>query len=146
MTAPPSGDTTCAFCAIVQGRASARVVWRSEEIIAFLPDVPAVAGHTLVVPNQHVRDIWDVDLRLGRKLADATLRVASGVASAVGTRQMNIIQSSGAAAGQSVFHLHVHIVPREAEDRMPRMWPSDAVWQPEDLDQIAAVLGAALAG
>lgn len=145
MTSSPSDEENCAFCAIVQGRASARVVWHSEDIIAFLPDVPAVAGHTLVIPTRHVRDIWDVDLRLGRKLADATSRVAEGVASAVGTRQINIIQSSGVAAGQSVFHLHVHVVPREAGDRMPKMWPPDADWLPDNLDQIADDLRAAFA-
>ena len=143
MTFPPSGEESCAFCAIVQGRATARVVWRSEDVIAFLPDIPAVAGHTLVVPTQHVRDIWDVDLWLGRKLAEATRRVALGVANAVGTRQMNVIQSSGAAAGQSVFHLHVHIVPRKPGDRMPNLWPTDAEWLPEKLDQIAADLRSA---
>ncbi|UYY83677.1 HIT domain-containing protein (plasmid) [Arthrobacter sp. YA7-1] len=146
MTSSPSGEEGCAFCAIVQGHAPARVVWRSEDVIAFLPDAPAVAGHTLVVPTWHVRDIWDVDSSLGRKLAHATSRVAEGVASAAGTRQINIIQSNGPAAGQTVFHLHVHVVPREPGDRMPEMWPPDADWSPNNLDQMAADLRAAFAG
>lgn len=140
MTWPPSGEEGCPFCAIARGDAPARVVWRSEDIIAFLPDVPAVAGHTLVVPTRHVRDIWDVDRSLARELADATGRVAEMVASATDTRALNIIQSSGAAAGQSVFHLHVHVVPRQPGDRMPELWPPDAHWSSNNLDQIAADL------
>lgn len=144
MTAPRSGQKECPFCAIARGQANARMVWRSEHVIAFLPDVPAVAGHTLVVPTHHVRDIWEIDSWLGRELADATRKVAKGIA-AVGNRALNIIQSNGAAAGQSVFHLHVHVVPRQPDDRMPQLWPPDADWSPNDLDQVAAKLRDAIA-
>ncbi|MCI0144159.1 HIT family protein [Arthrobacter bambusae] len=145
MTSSPPGEESCAFCGIVQGHGPARVVWRSDDVIAFLPDVPAVAGHTLVVPTRHVRDIWDVDPWLGQKLAYATSRVAEGVAIAAGTRQINLIQSNGLAAGQTVFHLHVHVVPRQPGDRMPEMWPPDADWSPANLDQMAADLRTAFA-
>lgn len=112
--------------------------------MAFLPDVPAVAGHVLVIPRRHVRDIWDVDIQTCRLLADATRRVAAAVSVATGTRDLNIIQSNGAAAGQSVFHLHVHVVPRHPGDRMPKLWPPDADWSPGSLDAIAANLRSAV--
>jgi histidine triad (HIT) family protein len=136
----------CPFCAIGQGRAPAREVLRTEDIVSFLPDVPAVLGHTLVVPRHHVCDIWDVDSMLWRKLADATRQVAAAVSAATGTRELNIIQSNGASAGQSVFHLHVHVVPRRPGDRMPHLWPPDAQWSATTLDATAAELQSVLSG
>jgi histidine triad (HIT) family protein len=145
MTASPPGVQECPFCAIANGQANARVVWRSESIIAFLPDVPAVEGHTLLVPRRHVRDIWGLESPLARELADATRQVAMGVATALGTEDLNIIQSNGAAAGQSVFHLHIHVVPRLSGDRMPDLWPPDAEWSAHHLDEIATKLVEAIA-
>lgn len=142
MNLSSSNEEDCPFCQIIHGVLSAREVWRSDEVIAFLPDVPAVVGHTLVLPTRHIRDIWDVDVSLGRILADATGRIAAGVSAATGTRELNIIQSNGVAAGQSVFHLHVHIVPRKPGDRMPALWPVDATWSSNDLERIAESLRA----
>lgn len=134
----------CPFCAIVAGRARAREVWRTDAVLAFLPDVPAVLGHTLVVPTAHLPDIWSVRRAQAHDLADATSRVAAAVAQATNAEGMNIIQSNGVAAGQSVFHLHIHVVPRRDGDRMPELWPEDAKWQPTQLDSVAAELRAAI--
>ncbi|MDE3721379.1 HIT domain-containing protein [Nocardiopsis sp. N85] len=139
-------DQGCPFCAIAQQRAPAREVLRTEDVVAFLPDVPAVLGHTLLIPRQHARDIWDVDVRLGQALTNATRQVVAAVSAATGTRELNIIQSNGAAAGQSVFHLHVHVVPRRHGDRMPHLWPPDANWSPGALDVIAGELRSAFPG
>jgi len=138
MTEPAEVNGGCPFCAISEGIAPSREVWRSDKVLAFLPDVPAVEGHTLVIPRRHVRDIWDMDATTARLLLEATVMVAAAVAKAIGTRHMNIIQSSGEAAGQTVFHLHVHIVPRLPGDRMPELWPGDADWSPATLDAVAA--------
>lgn len=127
----------CPFCAIVAGRAPAREVLRTSDVLAFLPDVPAVLGHTLVVPKAHLPNIWAVGQREAHALADATRRVATAVATAVNAEDMNIIQSNGVAAGQSVFHLHIHVVPRKPGDRMPDLWPDDAKWQVAQLDSVA---------
>jgi histidine triad (HIT) family protein len=112
--------------------------------LAFLPDVPAVLGHTLVVPTTHLPDIWAVGQREACDLADATRRVAVAVAEATNAEGMNIIQSNGVAAGQSVFHLHIHVVPRKSGDRMPDLWPDDAEWSVAQLDSIAEELRATI--
>jgi histidine triad (HIT) family protein len=62
------------------------------------------------------------------------------VRDALNPQGMNIIQSNGLAAGQSVFHLHVHVVPRETHDRMPSLWPPDAAWSDSQLDESASML------
>ncbi|WP_372502692.1 MULTISPECIES: HIT family protein [Dietzia] len=139
---PP--DAECPFCAIIADRAPAREVLRTDRIIAFLPDVPAVRGHVLVVPRKHVDYIWRLDRAIGCDLADAVRLVSSAVVESTRADGLNVIQSNGEAAGQSVFHLHVHIVPRHRGDRMPELWPPDAIWSPEVLDKVAAELAASL--
>lgn len=134
----------CPFCAIVAGDGPAREVLRTDAVVAFLPDIPAVRGHVLVVPTAHLRDIWDVDARTGHELADATRTVAAAASAATGAEGLNIIQSNGEAAGQSVFHLHVHIVPRHHKDRMPELWPEDAAWPTDELDSMQVDIKAAL--
>jgi histidine triad (HIT) family protein len=90
-----------------------------------------------VIPTRHLSDIWGVGAKESHVLADATLRVAAAVAQATNAEGMNILQSNGVAAGQSIFHLHVHIVPRKVGDRMPILWPDDAEWGVEQLDAVA---------
>ncbi|BBZ49102.1 HIT domain-containing protein [Mycobacterium heidelbergense] len=114
----------------------AREIFRTDSVLVFQPDVPAVLGHTLVVPTAHLPNIWAVGEELACELASITRRVAAAVAEATNAEGLNIIQSNGAAAGQTVFHLHVHVVPRSDGDRMPRLWPEDAEWQPAQLDSI----------
>ena len=139
-----SNPDRCPFCAIAAGNALAREILRTDSVLAFLPDVPAVLGHTLVVPTAHLPDIWSVGEGQLRELASVTRRVAAAVAEATNAEGLNVIQSNGAAAGQTVFHLHIHVVPRNEGDRMPRLWPDDADWQPAQLDSITERLHLAL--
>nr|WP_249404862.1 MULTISPECIES: HIT domain-containing protein [unclassified Plantibacter] len=131
---------TCPFCAIVAGNAPARVVAETPTSVSFLPDVPAVLGHVLVVPRCHVSDLWDLDEEQARALGADVLATSRVVRDALQPAGLNIIQSNGAAAGQSVFHLHVHVVPRTADDRMPDLWPKDAHWDTAQLDSVAREL------
>ncbi|MFF1530930.1 HIT family protein [Cellulomonas sp. NPDC058312] len=133
-------DAGCPFCRIAKGEEPARIVWKDAAALSFLPDVPAVLGHTLVVPRTHVRDIWELDPTNARALADAVRSAAHAVRAATGFDGLNVVQSNGAAAGQTVFHLHVHLVPRTDGDRMPRLWPPDAAWSRDELDRSADAL------
>jgi histidine triad (HIT) family protein len=127
----------CPFCRIVRGEdPGAREVFRNEHVVAFLPLEPATPGHTLVVPRGHVPDLWSLDGDVAAHLARATLRLSEAVRRATDPEGLNIIQSNGKAATQTVFHLHVHIVPRWTGDRMGPIWPAagrapetDGVWQ-----------------
>lgn len=140
MTAERMGRDNCPFCRIVAARVPAHDVLRTDRIVAFFPDAPAVLGHTLIVPRDHVRDVWELDRQTGHDLADAICRVAHAVRTATGDPGMNVIQSNGRAAGQTVFHLHVHVVPRRDGDRMPHLWPSEFSWPSEELAHLQAAL------
>lgn len=119
-------DKSCSFCHIVAG-ADTHVleVYRDEHVVAFFPSEPATLGHTLVVPKAHIRDIWSIDENTAAYLSKIVVRLANAVQVALEPEGINIIQSNGQAATQSVPHLHVHIVPRWTDDAVGRIWPPE---------------------
>ena len=121
-------DFNCEFCEIVANEEPAREVLRTDSVVAFFPTSPATLGHTLIIPRDHISDIWSLDEPTSHDLTDATLRVARAVKEAIAMDGMNIIQSNGEAATQSVFHLHVHVVPRQSNDGIGRIWPPETNW------------------
>lgn len=116
--------TSCPFCAIIMGEGWAREVYRDDHAVAFFPLRPAALGHTLVVPRRHIPDIWELPEADAACLSRTVLRVAAALRTAVTPDGLNIIQSNGVAATQTVPHLHVHLVPRWAADAMGPIWPA----------------------
>ncbi|MFJ8868354.1 HIT family protein [Streptomyces sp. NPDC102473] len=115
----------CDFCSIIAGESAAEVIYETASTISFLPLNPATYGHTLVVPKNHVRDIWEINLEAANELMAATLQVAHGIRLALKPEGLNLINSSGAVATQTIFHLHIHLVPRWENDRVGKIWPPD---------------------
>jgi histidine triad (HIT) family protein len=114
----------CDFCAIVRGEEPlADIVCEGEMWLAFFPLAPATAGHTLVVPRRHVADLWSVDPELAAQLMNAVIHVGRAIQDALTPDGMNVITSSGEAAEQTIYHLHLHIVPRYRDDRFGPIWP-----------------------
>lgn len=128
-------DPDCPFCEIIQrDEPDVREVYRDEHVVAFFPTEPAVLGHTMIVPRDHVPDIWGLDERTAGHLARATVRLAEAVRVAVQPEGLNVIQSNGAAATQTVLHLHVHLIPRWDGDAMGPIWPGETDYSEEDKD------------
>ena len=92
--------------------------------MAFLPLDPATNGHTLVVPRLHVRDFWEVGPALAAEMAAACLQVGKALRELLSPEGMNLITSAGDVAEQTVFHLHMHVVPRWPGDAIGALWPS----------------------
>lgn len=133
--------TSCPFCAIIMGEGWAREIYRDDHTVAFFPLRPAALGHTLVVPRRHIPDIWELPEADSACLSRAVLRVAAALRAAVTPGGLNIIQSSGAAATQTVPHLHIHLVPRWAADAMGPIWPAKPPSHPpQALDNLRAKL------
>ena len=128
------------FCRIVAGGEPARIVARFDGAVAFLPSRPATAGHTLVVPRVHVVSPVELDMAPAHQLTDAVLAVARRVMQVIGPDGLNVVQSTGAVASQTVAHLHVHVVPRTGGDGLPGLWPPGRDWDHDELDRIAATL------
>lgn len=125
----------CSFCEIVQRQESnVREVYRDDHVIAFFPLEPATLGHTLIIPREHIPDIWALDEDTAAHLAKAVVRLSKAVQIAVEPEGLNIIQSNGEVATQTVFHLHVHIVPRWTGDAVGRIWPPETNYSEEAKD------------
>lgn len=107
-----SYDTDNPFARILRGEAPASMVYEDEHAIAFMDLMPQVEGHTLVIPRAPCRDLFDVDPDVLAGTMRATQTVAAAVKSTFDAPGIMIAQLSGAAAGQTVFHLHFHILPR----------------------------------
>ena len=137
-------DPDCDFCQIVAREEPAREVLRTDKIVAFFPLELATLGHTLVIPREHIPDIWSLDDQTSHDLTEATLRVARAIRDAISMQGLNIIQSNGEVATQSVFHLHVHVVPRSSHDDMGDIWPTQTYWSESDKSDTQDKIRAAL--
>jgi histidine triad (HIT) family protein len=131
----PTSEADCAFCEIVQkDDLDAREIYRNESVVAFFPLEPATLGHTLVVPRQHIHDIWSLDEGIAAELARVTVRLSRVMRLALHPEGLNVIQSNGEVATQTVFHLHVHIVPRWTGDSLGRIWPPETNYAESEKD------------
>ncbi|MDQ3849934.1 MAG: HIT family protein [Actinomycetota bacterium] len=132
-------DADCLFCKIVAGDVPATVVAEDERTVAFMDINPASRGHALVVPRAHARDLHDI----GADDLQACILAAQGLAGRVreklGADGVNLLNSSGSAAWQTVFHFHLHVIPRYERDPLRLPWvpaPGDA----EEIQAAAAQL------
>ncbi|MFT3831736.1 MAG: HIT family protein [Micropruina sp.] len=105
----------CLFCSIVAGDIPARRIYQDDRAVAFLDINPWKRGHTLVIPRRHVDDVLDADEAL-TEIAPAIASTSRLLVERLGADGLNLLSNAGAVAGQEVFHLHVHLVPRYADD------------------------------
>jgi histidine triad (HIT) family protein len=135
----PARDPDCLFCKIVAGELPATVVGEDGRTLSFMDINPATRGHALVVPREHAADLLEIGQDDLAAVAAAAKRLAARAKEALGADGVNLINSCGAAAWQTVFHFHVHVIPRYRDDPLKLPW----VPAPGDADEIAAA-GAAL--
>lgn len=107
----------CIFCKIIERSAPAEILYETETIISFLDILPVNLGHTLVVPKGHYADLTEVPHEIIRDLFSTVKRLSPVITGAVQAEGFNIIGNNGRAAGQTVFHCHIHIIPRYHNDK-----------------------------
>jgi histidine triad (HIT) family protein len=112
----------CIFCAIAAGTMPSERVYEDERTVAFLDIFPAADGHVLVIPRAHADNVHSADPADVAACAQTAQRLATGLAGALGSDGITITQANGAAAGQTVFHYHVHVIPRFAGDGVLNPW------------------------
>ena len=135
-------DPDCIFCKIVAGELPARIVDEDERTIAFMDIAPATRGHALVIPREHSADLLDVPAEdLAATLA-AAQRLAARVGQRLGADGVNLLNACGAAAWQTVFHFHVHVIPRYSDDPLRLPW-TPAQGDPDEIAAAAEELAAA---
>ncbi len=127
-------DPDCLFCKIVAGELPATVVDSDDRTVAFMDINPATRGHALVVPREHAADLLAISGDDLAACARSAQRLAKRVKDRLGADGVNLLNSSGVAAWQTVFHFHVHVVPRYDGDPLELPWTP----APGDEAEIAA--------
>jgi histidine triad (HIT) family protein len=125
----------CIFCSIVAGEAPAQIVDSDEHTVAFMDVAPATRGHALVIPRRHVADLVEVDDEELSRCISAARRLALRMRETLEPAGFNLLNSCGSAAWQTVFHFHVHVVPRYEDDPLKLPWIPEA----GDIDEIGRI-------
>jgi histidine triad (HIT) family protein len=133
-------DPDCIFCKIVAGSLPASIVDEDERTIAFMDISPAARGHALVIPRTHAADLLSIDPEELAAVAVAARRLAIRMKERLGADGINVINSCGAAAWQTVFHFHLHVIPRYEGDQLRQPWVP-APGDPDDVVAAAATIG-----
>ncbi len=115
-------DPNCIFCKIVAGEIPSTIVDEDERTIAFMDIAPATRGHALVIPREHATDLLSIPPEDLTAVAVAAQRLASRAKERLGADGVNLLNSCGAAAWQTVFHFHVHVIPRYTGDPLRLPW------------------------
>jgi len=115
--------TDCVFCKIADGQIPASTVYEDEDCVAFMDIGQVNPGHVLVAAKRHAQDLYALDDAQAAAVARGVARVARAIRAAFAPEGLSVYQANGAAAGQTVFHYHVHLVPRFANDAMRFTWP-----------------------
>ena len=126
-----AADPDCLFCKIVAGELPATRVAEDERTVTFMDINPATRGHVLVVPREHARDLLSIDPEDLAAVAQAGQRIAASMPERLGADGVNLLNSCGRAAWQTVFHFHLHVIPRYDTD------PLRLPWMPEPGDREA---------
>jgi histidine triad (HIT) family protein len=139
----------CVFCAIMARTVPSSVVYQDETCTAFMDIQPVNPGHVLVTPNAHVGSLADLDLETGRHMFEVAQRIAQALReSGLHCQGVNLFLADGAAAGQDVFHVHLHVIPRYRGDGFGFRFGPDYGRRPprSELDSQAAQMRSALEG
>ncbi|WP_418750170.1 HIT family protein [Frisingicoccus sp.] len=115
-------EKDCIFCKIANGEIPASTVYEDDMFRVILDMSPATKGHALILPKKHMADIFEMDSETAEKAFVLVAKVAKGMKAALNCDGLNIVQNNGEVAGQTVFHFHMHIIPRYEGDGQNINW------------------------
>lgn len=129
-------EKDCIFCKIANGEIPSATIYENSDFRVILDVAPANRGHALIIPREHFKDIFDIDALTAGKLFSLATEVARAMKSVLHCDGMNIVQNNGIVAGQTVFHFHLHLIPRYENDNVNIGWqPGDSA--PGELQELA---------
>ena len=134
-------EKDCIFCKIAAGEIPARTIYEDNEFRVILDASPASKGHALILPKEHYANIYEIDEEIIAKAAKLAKRLAAHMTETLGCDGFNIVQNNGEVAGQTVFHFHMHLIPRYKEMKNDDIlhWTHEALTD-EKQDEICAKL------
>ncbi len=117
--------SNCVFCQIIQGVSPRNTIYETDTVLAIADKYPVTPGHTLVIPKKHFENILDIDELTMMEISKVVHRLAPILKQQYQATGINVLNANGSDAGQSVFHLHFHLVPRHPNDCLyfwPKRW------------------------
>lgn len=133
----------CIFCKIANGEIPTATLYEDDDFRVIMDMGPAAKGHSLILPKQHYANIYELPEDLAVKAFSLAKKMATAMTKALNTDGFNIVQNNGAAAGQTVFHFHMHLIPRYENDGAGFGWKPGTLTdadREEVLAKVAAVL------
>ena len=119
----------CIFCKIANGEIPSATVYEDDDFRVILDLGPASKGHSLILPKNHYKDLCEADPAVTTKILPLAGKIGSAMKAGLGASGFNVVQNNGTSAGQTVFHLHVHVIPRYEGG------PEMVAWNPGEADQ-----------
>ena len=128
-------EENCIFCKIANGGIPSVTLYEDEDFRVILDLGPATRGHALLLPKEHYKDLFELEDEMAKKVLVRAKRIAGRMKDALGADGMNLVQNNGEAAGQTVAHFHMHVIPRYKEDNQKIGWvPRET--PPEELEAV----------
>jgi HIT domain. len=112
----------CVFCKIAAGDISSSVIYEDDDFKVILDIAPAAKGHAIIIPKRHFDDLYELDDEVAQKVLKVARKVATAMKEELNCDGLNFLQNNGEAAGQSVFHIHFHLIPRYNGDNVKIPW------------------------
>ena len=112
----------CIFCKIANGFIPSATVYEDDDFRVILDIAPAAKGHALILPKQHYANLWELGEEEAKKVMAVASKVSKAQKEALGCDGINVLQNNGVAAGQTVFHFHMHLIPRYENDEVTVPW------------------------
>lgn len=129
----------CIFCKIANGEIPSETIYEDDTFRVILDLGPASKGHALILPKQHYKDICELDGETGAKVLSVAAKIGTAMKKTLGCAGFNVVQNNGTEAGQTVFHFHVHLIPRYEGGPDMVSWTPGKV-DPEELRQTGGAL------
>lgn len=129
----------CVFCKIIAGIIPSTTVYEDDDFKAIMDISPAAKGHVIILPKKHVSNIYEMDDEIASKILIVAKKIATAVKDEFQCAGLNLLQNNGEAAGQTVFHYHMHIIPRKQGDKVTVTWEAGS-YQDGEAAQIANAL------
>ena len=115
-------DENCIFCKIANGEIPSATLYEDDDFRVILDLGPATKGHALILPKEHYANLYEIDDELAAKAFKLAKKMVIKMTEVLGCDGYNVVQNNGEAAGQTVFHFHMHLIPRRKEDNVGVTW------------------------
>lgn len=115
-------QTDCIFCKIIHGDIPSATIYEDEDFKVILDIFPAAKGHAILIPKKHSANLLELEDDILEKALKVAKKVAAGIMEELHCDGINLLQNNGEAAGQTIFHFHMHLIPRYANDSVQMTW------------------------